>query len=133
MYIYTFYKANNINEKIHIAAITFFEAIEALYELNPYSYYVYNLKEYRLDQLWIYEITKNEYCSILGIEEDYMCFPIFINEDKYQKITSKKWFNGNINNSLIPDHQSERVIDKLNQITQHPTNKGINSFLPTYE
>ena len=130
MHIYTFYKNNNINVKIHIAALSLFEAVDALYSIQPYAYWVYNLKEYRLDELWLYEISKNEYCKLMNIGEDYMCFPIFINEDKYQKLTSKQWCNKNIN--VIPNSTTEKVIDKLNKMIQHPTNKGINTFLPTY-
>ena len=124
MYIYTFYKRNNINEKIHIGALTYLEAVNALYELNNYANYVYDLTTYRLDELCLYEISKNEYCKLMNIGEDYICFPIFINEEQYKKITSKTWFNGNINS---------KIIDKFNEINQHPSNKGVNTFLPTYE
>lgn len=124
MYIYTFYKLNNINEKIHIGALSYLEAVNALYELNNYANYVYDLITYRLDQLQIYEITKNEYCKLMNIGEDYICFPIFINEEQYKKLTSKTWFNSNINS---------KIIDKFNKINQHPSNKGVNTFVLTYD
>ena len=130
MYIYTFYKNNNINVKIHIAAMTFCEAVDALYSIQPYAYWVYNLKEYRLDELRLYEITKNEYCKLMNIAEDYIYFPIFINDEKYQKLTSKQLYNKNINDDQ--DNTTVKVIDKLKKIIQHPTNKGINTFLATY-
>ena len=129
MYIYTFYKRNNTNEKIHIVALTYCEAVNALYELNNYADYVYDLTTYRLDELWLYKISKNEYCKLMNIGEDYICFPIFINEEQYKKITSKTWYNKTWFNSNI----NNKIIDKFNEINKHPSNKGINTFVLTYE
>lgn len=96
--IYTFHKYDN-SGNIHISALSFIEAINAIYELNNCARFIYNFEKFSK-----YVIATNDYCRILNIEPEYTLFPRFISDEEYVKlfnyfirVNKKKTVNDTLN------------------------------------
>lgn len=128
MTIFTFYKQKNNNECIHIISSSFLEAIEVLYEINNYSSIIYNLQEYKKEEINDINII----LKVLEIDDTYLGVPYILSKSQYQQIinlseskkSNKKIVidQSTIENSEIKD----KLIQKIEKIINHPE---FNTFL----
>lgn len=131
MKIYTFYKKNDTLVHVHICAMTYFEAIDAFRGFDNWAALHYDLNEFRLDK--IYDLKR--YTEILGIEPEYLEVPIVINDSKYfelikdTKNIKDTWYPNEIERKEKDNSVQDKILQKMQNILNHPTNKGINSFL----
>lgn len=79
MRIYTFYRYDNPDISIHIGAMTTFEAVDALNELDSFASSHYNMTTYKTDFV-------NPYAYIDDVDPLYTSMPIFLSERQYQDI-----------------------------------------------
>ena len=69
--------------RIIIYAESYLEAKEALFEFNPWADKTYNILEYKM-----YEVDKEKYADIIGIDKDMISYPRIISENEFFLIRS---------------------------------------------
>ena len=72
-------------KNIIIYAESYLEAKEVLYSLNPWADRKYNIFEYKM-----YEVDKEKYADILGIDKDMIIYPRIISETEFFLIKSSQ-------------------------------------------
>ena len=128
MTIFTFYKQKNNNECIHIISSSFLEAIEVLYEINNYSAIIYNLQEYKKEEINDINII----LKVLKIDDIYLGVPYILSKIQYQQIINlSKSKNQNrkivIDKSTIENSEiKDKLIQKIEKIINNPE---FNTFL----
>ena len=128
MTIFTFYKQKNNNECIHIISSSFLEAIEVLYEINNYSAIIYNLQEYKKEEINDINII----LKVLKIDDIYLGVPYILSKIQYQQIinlSKSKTQNQKIviDNSTIENSEiKDKLIQKIEKIINNPE---FNTFL----
>ena len=70
-------------KRIIIYAESYLEAKEALFEFNPWADKTYNILEYKM-----YEVDKEKYADIIGIDKDMISYPRIISENEFFLIRS---------------------------------------------
>ena len=124
MHIFTFYKKNNINNCIHIGALSFLEAINALTELNNYAKYEYDFINYKVEHIF----EEKDWLKILNIESMYLGIPYFISESKYKELIKAK---SSLNNTKVKKQREEPtdslIVKKIKEVVNN--NKHYNGFL----
>lgn len=113
--LFTFYRTDNSDACIHIAALTVMEAADALYALDNFASMHYNLREFKMEHINVF--------PILHIEEEYSELPYILSEEQYEYVISEY-------GKQYKDDKFERnVIDKSNEKynTALPVNDTIDS------
>ena len=113
--LFTFYRTDNSDACIHIAALTVMEAADALYALDNFALMHYNLREFKMEHINVF--------PILHIEEEYSELPYILSEEQYEYVISEY-------GKQHKDDKFERnVIDKSNEKynTALPVNDTIDS------
>lgn len=99
--LFTFYRKDNSDVCIHIAALTVMEAADALYALDNFAPMHYNLHEFKMEHINVF--------PILHIEEEYSELPYILSEEQYEYVVSE----------YIKQHKDDKfernVIDKSNE------------------
>jgi len=99
--LFTFYRTDNSDACIHIAALTVMEAADALYALDNFAPMHYNLREFKMEHINVF--------PILHIEEEYSELPYILSEEQYEYVISEY-------GKQYKDDKFERnVIDKSNE------------------
>lgn len=119
MHIFTFYKTDNIIDCIHISAMSFLEAVNALSELDPYANIHYNLREYNVVNIYDY----NKFIKLTNIDIFYINHPYFLSDKLYKELT-KKDYKKVIDKSEVKN----KINQKIEEIIKHPK---YNTFIPS--
>ena len=106
--IFTFYRKDKSNARIHIAALTVMEAANALYELDNFSQMHYNTHEFKMEHINVF--------PILNIDEDYSGLPYILSEEQYEYVVS--------------EHRKQQKDDKFERNTVDKSNVKYNTAIP---
>ncbi len=82
--IFIFRKYNS-HARIIIYAETYLESKELLFSFEPWADQTYNILEYKM-----YEVDKEKYADIIGIDKDMISYPRIISEDEFKELEKKK-------------------------------------------
>lgn len=108
--LFTFYRKDNSDACIHIAALTVMEAADALYELDNFAPIHFNLREFKMEHINVF--------PILHIDNEYSELPYILSEEQYEYV--------------ISEHRKQHKDDKFERNVIDKSNMKYNTTVPIY-
>lgn len=92
-------------KQIIIYAESYLEAKEALFEFNHWADKTYNILEYKK-----YDVDKEKYADLLGIDKDMISYPRILSEEEFEMICDSP--NHIIKDKMFNDIHNTKVLTK---------------------